>query len=193
MDTRAYLITDLTMLLYPFGADYRLRTTIVPYLNQYSDELLHSLVGLFDGKTEHAAPIKTSVAQRRPEATIREHLEFFPLMPDYSQLFRSSMVKGLRSYRQLPETDDLTSMGPQLISQCKALIMTALAVDDRAVFVDGRTTAGFADDRLVNLIIAHANDAEQLVSLITERGTADPALISEILNAATPALSEGTL
>jgi hypothetical protein len=184
VNQREYLITRVVLFLYPFGSDDRLRQNIVPYLNQYSDDLLHTLDELFDGNAEHAGPIKTSVAQKRPEGAIREHLEFFPLMPDRTQLSRRTMVNGLRSYRQLPETDDLTSMGPELVSQCKALILAVLAV--------GQGEA-FTDDRIVDLIIAHADEVERVISIIAERGTSEPALISDLLSSEAPALSEGRL
>lgn len=192
-ESKIELIEGVATLLFPFYADVHMVNTVKKSLTQYSEELLTTLNDFFREDAAHADKIRISITKALPEATIREHLEFFPLMPDYSHRFREHMVNSLRLYPQLPHTQDFTMMPQDVINQCKALITASTLIEEFTVFHGGNTANGIKDDRLVDLIISHANAPQRLFSLIMQRNIADPALLSEILNADAPAISDGTL
>lgn len=192
-DEKVELIEEVATLLFPFYADVHMVNTVKTSLTQYSNELLTTLAAFFREDAHHADKIKTSITKGLPEETIREHLEFFPLMPDYTHRFRAHMVNSLRLYPQLPNTTDFTRMRPEVLNQCKALITASTLIEEFSAFRDGNTANGIKDARLVDLIISQAEAPQRLYALLMKRNTADPVLLSEILNADAQAISDGRL
>lgn len=193
-EQNADLIAETAALIFPHHTDVNAMNAVSRSLSDYSEELIEDLVVFFKQEEEYADRIKTSILKRMPEWTIRDHLEFFPLMPNFSHSFRLNMVASLRLYYpSVSATEGLTSLGAEVIKQCKVFIEVALTLDIVSAFNEGSCARGLKDQRFVDLIKARADDSQRLLRIINDRNTADPALIESILDSSAPAVSEGML
>lgn len=191
---RQKLLDDLAAIIYHSNMFTSLKSVIREDLSSYSPELLNDLAELFKHESEVTQHVKICISMKHDEGLIRDFIAFTPAIPHLSFSYAHEVIASLHTYPQLPDTESFSSLGNEVLSQCKALLHVAAETHDYELYRNGVDMgSGFADSRLVDLIIARPEQSDRIIEIINERGTGDPAVIRAILDFGTASLSGGVI
>ena len=203
---RESLIETVTSRIYgPYDADVdeeffnELKTT----LNSYSDAMLSRLANKDAGSNE-LDRVEYLIADGENETVVNEALHFLGLIPTQQDSFVINAVRGLHSTQSLPQYEDYSTADESTYKQCIALISVTIAImgshhvgNVSSVTQPKATGVRFAtvlsDENLTRLVMDRHEDYTRIINIIHDRKTANAGVISDVLNAPTPSLSNGSL
>lgn len=181
---------------------YLTSVTTKETLHDYSDATLRRIDSYLSegGSKSHYNSIAYLVWGQESEAVVNECLTFFPYLPGSYR--GREVISPLHRYKQLPEVDDYSDVDEEWKAKMIALLSVTVKVHDSPARYTAtgviRTPKGndapmMNNDDLVELILEHPQDADQIANLIIERNTNDAAQIAAVLESPTKPLSKGTL
>lgn len=185
-------------------ADYDYLNTLSETLRGYSDGMLSRLDNGMYSDSSDLDLVDQLISDGEKEAGISEALFFLKTVQTRQLSFVLNAVQGLHITSQLPEYADYSTADEMTIRQCIALVSVTVALMDSQGTelatshlvhkpMQPRFATAVGDEGLVQLVMDHPDDHERIVRVIYERNTASVSVIAEVLNAAAPSLSDGSL
>jgi hypothetical protein len=195
---RQRIVSDFAAHFEPMGMSDEAYETMMSSLDGYSDELL----GKLDEARTNLAPgfglVGTSVSRGESEDEVSEQLYFYRDHGDMVYYSARHLVESIHYYQQLPASVDYSKESDEVRAQCSALMMVSRASVNISYGVDevfDRTKGEYVlkDQRLVDLVIAHSDEAVLLSNFIRSHRTLDVDRLTEFLNSESKALGSGML
>lgn len=175
-------------------------------LDEYTLDFLVRAEAALQESPEMSSLVGLLIESGADEFHINEAIRFFPEMESRDFWDALRLIKTLHGYYpSLPEEDDYSKASPAVQSQCSALLKVTSAVrlstrDERGtmrmISVGDKNfdrVAILNDERMIALVLDNPEQAERIIEIITDRGSAEFGMVHAVLHAESLALASGTL
>lgn len=169
----------------------------------YPDELIQRLLDMKDSDAVAFQRVSEILLKDRSADRVNEVIHFAPLIADFEYLSAGAAIESLHCSPYFPDVPDLTKSDSDLRAQGLALInVIAAGIQysekdpglnylQHPLYYDGVPV--MTDANLIRLVLQKPHLGERTANVIRERQTMDFGIIDEVLNSASPSLSEGAL